>query len=374
MGAVNDSWTVTQLQAECKRRGILGYSRLNKAALIRALNTGEGDVTTGNGGSTTGGGSTGGKNPTKLSVVELREECRRRGLKSYTKLTKAELIGLLKGASADIRPTISTCREREDGPPREPTLEELRAECRRRGMTGFSHLKKNELVRRMEDYESPDNSKGKPNTTRSLTRGRKVVRMLLRAGGKDRELQKQQSARKRGPLRSRAQERFDSGPSSQDTPGFLYIYHESDGGGGGGVNQSITDWKIGKTILDPPERRMKQSAQNNRKEYKLRASWYVPWCGYVEKIVHLDLDDFNVVPGKEKDWEGGGREDGGTEWFRTDIGIIEARVKLVMRMVAAREADEAESLGVPAFCGVFRCGLPTRSRRRRQREPQLATV
>lgn len=34
--------------------------------------------------------------------------------------------------------------------PRERTLEELRAECRTRGMTGFSHLKKNELIRRME--------------------------------------------------------------------------------------------------------------------------------------------------------------------------------------------------------------------------------
>lgn len=34
--------------------------------------------------------------------------------------------------------------------PRERTLEELRAECRKRGMTGFSHLKKKELIRRME--------------------------------------------------------------------------------------------------------------------------------------------------------------------------------------------------------------------------------
>lgn len=105
---------------------------------------------------------------------------------------------------------------------------------------------------------------------------------------------------------------------------------------------------------------MNQSAQNNRKVYKLRASWYVPWCGYVEKIVHLDLDDFQIVPGKEKTWGGGGREDGGTEWFRTDIDVIEARVKLVIRMVAAREADEADSLGVSAFCGLFRCGLPKR--------------
>lgn len=223
------------------------------------------------------------------------------------------------------------------------------------------------------EYESPDSSNGEANTRRSAG-GRKIVRTLLRRGEKEKEVQRQHSARKKGPLRSRAQERFDAGPSPQDTPGFLYVYYEPGGGGGGGADHSITEWKIGKTILDPPERRMKQSAQNNRKEYKLRTSWYVPWCGFVEKIVHLDLDDFNVVPGKEKGWEGGGREDGGTEWFRTDIGVIEARVKLVIRMVAAREADEADLLGVPAFCGMFRCGLPTRVRLRRRREPQAAAV
>lgn len=195
---------------------------------------------------------------------------------------------------------------------------------------------------------------------------------MLRIGGKKREEKQQHRARMRGPLRSRAQARFDAGPSPQDTPGFLYIYYEpgsSSSSSNGGNKDAIKEWKIGKTILDPPERRMHQSAQNNKKAYKLRASWYVPWCGYVEKIVHLDLDDFQVVPGKEKSWDGGGREDGGTEWFRTDIDVIEARVKLAIRMVAAREADEADLRGVPAFCGVFRCGLPRRFSTAEQRGP-----
>lgn len=185
--------------------------------------------------------------------------------------------------------------------------------------------------------------------------------ILRRGGGEKRREQQQLRERIRGPLRSRAQARFDAGPSPQDTPGFLYIYCESGSGSGSGGADAVKEWKIGKTILDPPERRMHQSAQNNKKAYKLRASWYVPWCGYVEKIVHLDLDDFQVVPGKEKSWEGGGREDGGTEWFRTHIDILEARVKLVIRMVAAREADEADLKGVPAFCGMFGCGLSRRS-------------
>lgn len=106
---------------------------------------------------------------------------------------------------------------------------------------------------------------------------------------------------------------------------------------------------------------MLQSARNNKKAYELKASWHVAWCGYVEKIVHLDIDDLRIVPGKEK--QGGGeREDGGTEWFRADFDVIEARVRLVLRMVAAREADEADVAGVSCFCGIFRCGLPKRRR------------
>lgn len=131
----------------------------------------------------------------------------------------------------------------------------------------------------------------------------------------------------------------------------MYIYSEPGG--------TANEWKIGKTTLDPPERRMLQSARNNKKTYELKTSWYVAWCGYVEKIVHLDIDDLRVVPGKEK--QGGGeREDGGTEWFRADYGVIEARVRLVLRMVAAREADEADAAGVSCFSRFFRCGLPKR--------------
>lgn len=35
---VDGSWTVVALKAECKSRGMVGYSRLLKAGLIRALN------------------------------------------------------------------------------------------------------------------------------------------------------------------------------------------------------------------------------------------------------------------------------------------------------------------------------------------------
>ncbi|CAM9650349.1 unnamed protein product [Hapterophycus canaliculatus] len=347
MGAADESWTNKELQAECKRRGIVGYSGLNKALLLQALNTGR--VVSGNGG---GGGSSRNFDLAKMTVAELKEQCRRRGLRNFSRLRKDELIGLLRGGKES--PSGGTKHGGSKKVP-EPTLEELRAECRKRGMTGFSNLKKADLLRRMEDYESADKGNG-AKAAGPGTQKKRGVRAILRREGKQRGERQQHRARMRGPLRSRAQTRFEAGPSPQDTPGFLYIYYEA----GGGSADAVKEWKIGKTILDPPERRMHQSAQNNKKAYKLRASWYVPWCGYVEKIVHLDLDDFQVVPGKEKSWEGGGREDGGTEWFRTDIEVIEARVKLVIRMVAAREADEADLKGVPAFCGMFRCGLPKR--------------
>eukprot|EP00752_Nemacystus_decipiens_P010454 g9313.t1 len=365
MGPVDETRSKKELQEECKRRGIAGYSRLNKASLLRALKTGA--VTPAASGSGTDSSR---KDLTKRTVAELREECRQRGLRNYSRLKKDELIRLLRGGASVVE---NGSENRNSGAPRERTLEELRGECRERGMTGFSHLKKQELIRRMQDYDSPGKTAGSGTKCSPAGRGKIARTILGKVGGKQKREQQRRSARKKGPLRSRAQERFDAGPSPQDTPGFLYVYSEpGNGNGSSGVDDGsgvdrVREWKIGKTILDPPERRMKQSAQNNRKVYKLHASWYVPWCGYVEKIVHLDLDDCQVVPAKEKKWAGGGREDGGTEWFRADIDVIEARVKLVIRMVAAREADEADLLGVPAFCGVFRCGLPKRRWRQNDR-------
>lgn len=194
--------------------------------------------------------------------------------------------------------------------------------------------------------------------TRSLYSFFAAAHSLDNGGTLPRAGRRKQHARdNKGPLRARAQERFDAGPTPLDTPGFLYVYFEPGG--------AEDEWKIGKTTLDPPERRMLQSASNNRKIYKLRESWRVPWCGYTEKIVHLDLEDLRVVPGKEKR-DGGGTEDGGTEWFRGDIKDIEARVRLAVRMVAVRQADEADAAGAP-FCGMFRCGLPIPRRRRASR-------
>ena len=41
---VDASWTKKELISECKRRGISGYSRLDKASIICCLNKGQGEL------------------------------------------------------------------------------------------------------------------------------------------------------------------------------------------------------------------------------------------------------------------------------------------------------------------------------------------
>lgn len=127
---------------------------------------------------------------------------------------------------------------------------------------------------------------------------------------------------------------FDEGPSPQDEEGHLYVYSEP-------TSHTKDEWKIGKTTLDPPQRRMKQAAVKNGKMYNLKMSWKVAWCGYVERIVHAELEDMRVVPPKAK-VDGSGTEDGGTEWFRGDWGEIKDRIRLILRMVKVREANLAD--------------------------------
>eukprot|EP00904_Undaria_pinnatifida_P010227 jgi/Undpi1/6334/HiC_scaffold_20.g08817.m1 len=90
MKLVDDSWTKKQLYAECKHRGIAGCSGLSKDGLIRTLN--QGDATPSENFSTKKGSRS--KDQT---VLELRQECSRRGLRNFWKLKKAGLISLLKG-------------------------------------------------------------------------------------------------------------------------------------------------------------------------------------------------------------------------------------------------------------------------------------
>lgn len=74
--------TVKKLREEAKRRGLKGFSRLRKADLV-ALLAGDAVPST----------------PATMTVVALRAECKARGLRGYSRLTKAALLKLL-----DMRP------------------------------------------------------------------------------------------------------------------------------------------------------------------------------------------------------------------------------------------------------------------------------
>ncbi|CAM9367900.1 unnamed protein product, partial [Sphacelaria rigidula] len=327
--------TVAELRTECKRRGLRNYSRLKKNELVRLL---EGMIVC-RAGSTTGQDAVVppcNQTAEQPTVAKLRAECKRKGLRNYSRLRKNELVGLLEGTTVQ---TFSNYTKLGEERLEDLTLEELRDKCRCREMKGYSKLEKEDLIRRIKGVRLTP--------TRCDSVCVPILHGIERLGNNVDATKKTRP----GPLNRRAQERFDAGPAPLDMRGHLYIYYEADGAftgsasrtgsNGGGGHSGVREWKIGKTTRDRPERRMQQSAGRNGKIYKLRASWEVPWCGYVEKVVHLDLGDLRVVPGKEK--VNGKREDGGTEWFRADYELIEARVLLALRMVRVRAADE----GIP---------------------------
>lgn len=72
-----------------------------------------------------------------MTVCELRAEARRRGLRGYSKLRKAELIAFLAGDLVPAKPAS-------------PTVVSLRAECKSRGLRGYSRLRKSALLKLLD--------------------------------------------------------------------------------------------------------------------------------------------------------------------------------------------------------------------------------
>ncbi|KAJ3070005.1 hypothetical protein HDU98_006936 [Podochytrium sp. JEL0797] len=132
--------TVAELREECKTRGITGYSKLNKAGLIALLSEGNEDAT----------GDSKGKGKqvetiADLTVIELREECKTRGITGYSKLKKSELTALLSEGKED-----ATGESKGKGKQVENIADlsvvELREACKKLEIQGYSKLKKAELV------------------------------------------------------------------------------------------------------------------------------------------------------------------------------------------------------------------------------------
>lgn len=73
----------------------------------------------------------------RLTVQQLKAECKARKLRGYSRLRKADLLRLL-----DRKPE-----------PRSPTVAELKAEAKALGLKGYSRLRKIELIQLIGGYQ-----------------------------------------------------------------------------------------------------------------------------------------------------------------------------------------------------------------------------
>jgi len=73
----------------------------------------------------------------KLNVKQLKVECKKKGIKGYSKWKKAELE----------KRCLSSEQLKNQAKKKSQTVKELRAECKRKGIKGYSKMKKAELLK-----------------------------------------------------------------------------------------------------------------------------------------------------------------------------------------------------------------------------------
>lgn len=88
------------------------------------------------------------------TVVELRNQCKARGLKGYSGKNKAQLEAMLAGTPVPA--------------PNLGTVADLRAECKVMGYKGYSTMNKAELTQYVETGERPAKRQPKPGTVEGL--------------------------------------------------------------------------------------------------------------------------------------------------------------------------------------------------------------
>lgn len=183
-------------------------------------------------------------------------------------------------------------------------------------------------------YDSPSSCPLITYHQRKPTGGRSRASTGAGARAKPQEYQRQQIALRRGPLRPKAQERFDAGPKKgkgpkgkdREGPGHVYVLKER--------GSKVDEYKVGET--DSLDRRMKQLFLRNNTEYETKKTYDVNHRKFVEDVVHLDLDAVRIKPAKKK--ANGTTQSGGSEWFKAELSTILARANLVNRMYDARYA------------------------------------
>ncbi len=129
----SQSLTVVELRKLCKQKGIKGYSGLKKADLIKKCRAKVAKERKRSG------------KPSKkidgsLTVKQLKDLCRSKGIKGYSGLKKAELIKKCRAKIAEKRKAESLL-----------TVVELKKLCKGKGIKGYSGLKKADLIKKCSE-------------------------------------------------------------------------------------------------------------------------------------------------------------------------------------------------------------------------------
>ncbi len=119
-----ENLTRPQLFKICKEAGITGYSKLKKDELIRRCVTEGRKITP--------------KQEKELTRTELFKKCKEAGITGYSKLKKDELI----------RRCVTEVRKTSPKQEKQLTRPELFKKCKEAGITGYSRLKNEDLIKK----------------------------------------------------------------------------------------------------------------------------------------------------------------------------------------------------------------------------------
>lgn len=130
--------SVKELKSICKDKGVRGYSKMRKAQILEKLESLQfGEKS---------------KAFESMTVKQLKVECRSLGIRGYSKLRKAEIVKLLVGNGSTPPMESESIVENDTPTPLSGlTVKELKSLCKDKGISGYSKLRKAELVATLDN-------------------------------------------------------------------------------------------------------------------------------------------------------------------------------------------------------------------------------
>ncbi len=141
--------TVAELKEECKKKGITGYSGKTKDELIKLCSR----ATSGSKKKASSKKKVSSKKYKDKTVAELKEECKKKGIAGYSGKTKDKLIKMCSKATSgsgkkeSSKKGSSSKNGSSSKKKKDKTVAELKEECKKKGITGYSGKKKDELIK-----------------------------------------------------------------------------------------------------------------------------------------------------------------------------------------------------------------------------------